>query len=318
MELKNSMKVLVTGGAGYIGSTLCQFLLEKNYEVTVVDIFNFGQNSLCHFNSNKKFNVEKIDVRDLGKMKTLYNSHDIIVPLAALVGAPLCSLKYQEAEEINFTSLKNMTQELSKDQYVIYPTTNSGYGIGEKSKFCTEETKLNPISHYGKTKTRAENYIAEKLENSTRLRLATVFGCSPRMRLDLLVNDFVFRAIKDRFIVLFEGHFKRNYIHVRDVCSAIMYAIDNHSSFKGETFNLGLSNANLSKIELCNKIKDHLPSFEIILSEIGKDLDKRDYIVSNEKIEKTGYLPTHTLDDGIEELKKLFNFLIPEQNMRNI
>ena len=210
-----------------------------------------------------------------------------------------------------------MVDILSKDQYVIYPTTNSGYGIGEKDKFCTEETPLKPISVYGKTKVHAEEYIANNCPNSTRLRLATVFGCSPRMRLDLLVNDFVYRATKDKFIVLFESHFKRNFIHIRDVCRAMLMSIEDQNNFAGETFNLGLSNANLSKLELCQEIKRYIPKFEILESEIGQDIDKRDYIVSNEKIESKGFKPSHSINDGVEELMKLFKYLIPSESMRN-
>lgn len=311
-------KVLITGGAGYIGSMLCDYLLKNDFEVNVVDNFNFSQDSLNMYYTNKKFNVFKQDVRDIQKLKPLIVKSDIIIPLAALVGAPLCDLKKKEAEDVNLNSIKSMVSEISKNQYVIYPTTNSGYGVGAEGKHCTEETPLNPISLYGVTKSQAENYIAENLENSTRFRLATVFGCSPRMRLDLLVNDFVLRATKDRFIVLFEANFKRNYIHIRDVCEAFMMAMNDNNSFKGETFNLGLSDANLSKLELCNKIKQHVGDFEILTSEIGKDVDKRDYIVSNEKIESKGFKPKHSLDEGINELSKLFKFLIPTDQMRNI
>lgn len=309
------MKVLITGGAGYIGSLLCDYLLKENHKVTVVDNFLFSRSSLNSYYYNKNFEVVSMDVRDPEIINYL-KKNDIIIPLAALVGAPLCDYKKHETTEVNLNSVKAIADNISKDQIVIYPTTNSGYGVGEKDKFCTEETPLNPISLYGRTKTEAEKYLSNH-SNSVRFRLATVFGCSPRMRLDLLVNDFVFKAVKDRYIVLFEAHFKRNYIHIRDVCRAIMMAINNFEKFKGETFNVGLSNANLSKLELCNKIKEHLQSFEISLNEIGKDVDKRDYIVSNEKIEKIGFLPKYSLDDGIGELIKFYNFLIPDNSMRN-
>lgn len=311
------MKILITGGAGYIGSTLCEFLLDKGHEVTVVDTFLFSNNSLNSYMSNKKFKVFQEDVRNINSLKKFIQSSDIIIPLACLVGAPLCNLKESEAIDVNFNSIKNLVNHLSKDQYIIYPTTNSGYGIGEKDKFCTEETPLNPISIYGKTKVNAENYIADNFNNSTRLRLATVFGCSPRMRLDLLVNDFVYRATKDKFIVLFESNFKRNYIHIRDVCRAIIMCIENYEKFSGETFNLGISDANLSKLELCKLIKKHLPKFEILESDIGKDIDKRDYIVSNKKIESLGFKPQYSVDDGVSELIKLFEYLIPSETMRN-
>lgn len=309
------MKILVTGGAGYIGSTLCSYLLEKGHHVTVIDNFLFSQNSLNAYYNNKNFEVVNLDVRDDAIIEHLKNK-DLIIPLAALVGAPLCNLKKKETIDVNFESIKKIVDNLSKDQIIIYPTTNSGYGIGETDKLCTEETPLKPISLYGKTKTDAEKYVGQHI-NSVRFRLATVFGCSPRMRLDLLVNDFVFKAVKDSYIVLFEAHFKRNYIHVRDVCRAIMMVINDFDKFKGETFNLGLSTANLSKLELCHEIKKYVQNFEISQNEFGKDLDKRDYIVSNEKIEKLGYKPIFSLDDGIIELKKFFEFLIPDQTMRN-
>tara|TARA_Y100000031_G_C8212527_1_gene381695 strand:- start:872 stop:1681 length:810 start_codon:yes stop_codon:yes gene_type:complete len=267
--------------------------------------------------SNKKFQVFQEDVRNINSLKKYLSNNDVIIPLACLVGAPLCNLKESEAIEVNYDSVRNLVDNLSKDQYIIYPTTNSGYGIGEKDKFCTEETPLNPISVYGKTKVDAENYIANNFSNSTRLRLATVFGCSPRMRLDLLVNDFVYRATKDKFIVLFESNFKRNYIHIRDVCKAIVMSIENQGKFSGETFNLGLSDANLSKLELCNLIKKHLPKFKILESDIGQDVDKRDYIVSNEKIESRSFKPDYSIDDGVLEMIKLFRYLIPSESMRN-
>ena len=299
------MKVLITGGAGYIGSLLCEYLLSQKFKVTVIDNFLFSQNSLNSYYNDKNFDVISMDVRDQELIKHV-KKNDIIIPLAALVGAPLCDYKKQETTDVNLNSVKRIVDALSNDQIIIYPTTNSGYGVGEKDKFCTEETPLNPISLYGKTKTEAENYVANH-KNSVRFRLATVFGCSPRMRLDLLVNDFVYKAVKDRYIVLFEANFKRNYIHIRDVCEAIMMTLNNFENFKGETFNLGLSDANLSKLELCNKIKEHLPNFEISLNEIGKDIDKRDYIVSNEKIEKKGFKAKTLLSDGIKELVNYFS-----------
>lgn len=309
------MKVLVTGGAGYIGSTLCEYLLSAGHKVTVIDNFLYSQNSLNLYYHHANFETVSLDVRD-PEMKNYIKKNDIIIPLAALVGAPLCDYKKDETVKVNFESIKTIVDTASKDQIILYPTTNSGYGVGQGDKHCTEETPLNPISLYGKTKTDAEKYV-EQHSNSTRFRLATVFGCSPRMRLDLLVNDFVFKAVKDKYIVLFEANFKRNYIHVRDVCRAFMMSINQFDKFRGETFNLGLSSANLSKLQLCEKIKEYQPNFEISLNEFGKDLDKRDYIVSNEKIEARGYKPAFTLDHGIIELIKLFKFLIPNNSMRN-
>jgi len=309
------MNVLVTGGAGYIGSTLCEYLLNDGHKVTVLDSFLYSQDSLNLYYHNKNFEVVSLDVRD-PEIKKYVKRNDIIIPLAALVGASLCDYKKDETIQVNFESIKTIVDNLSKDQIILYPTTNSGYGIGQGDKYCTEDTPLNPISLYGKTKIRAEEYV-EKHQNSARFRLATVFGCSPRMRLDLLVNDFVFKSVKDKYIVLFESNFKRNYIHVRDVCRAFKMAIDSFDKFKGETFNVGLSTANLSKLELCQKIKQHNNNFEISLNEFGKDVDKRDYIVSNEKIESKGFKAEFSLDHGIIELIKLFKFLIPNNSMRN-
>jgi nucleoside-diphosphate-sugar epimerase len=309
------MNVLVTGGAGYIGSTLCEYLLNAGHKVTVLDSFLYSQDSLNLYYHNKNFEVVSLDVRD-SEIKKYVKKNDIIIPLAALVGASLCDYKKDETIQVNFESIKTIIDNLSKDQIILYPTTNSGYGIGKGDKYCTEDTPLNPISLYGKTKIRAEEYV-EKHQNSARFRLATVFGCSPRMRLDLLVNDFVFKSVKDKYIVLFESNFKRNYIHVRDVCRVFMMAIDSFDKFQNETFNVGLSTANLSKLELCQKIKQHNNNFEISLNEFGKDVDKRDYIVSNQKIENKGFKAEFSLDDGIIELIKLFKFLIPNNSMRN-
>jgi nucleoside-diphosphate-sugar epimerase len=309
------MNVLVTGGAGYIGSTLCEYLLNDGHKVTVLDSFLYSQDSLNLYYHNKNFEVVSLDVRD-PEIKKYVKRNDIIIPLAALVGASLCDYKKDETIQVNFESIKTIVDNLSKDQIILYPTTNSGYGIGQGDKHCTEDTPLNPISLYGKTKIRAEEYV-EKHQNSARFRLATVFGCSPRMRLDLLVNDFVFKSVKDKYIVLFESNFKRNYIHVRDVCRAFKMAIDSFDKFKGETFNVGLSTANLSKLELCQKIKQYNNNFEITLNEFGKDVDKRDYIVSNQKIENRGFKAEFSLDHGIIELIKLFKFLIPNNSMRN-
>ncbi|MES1220520.1 MAG: NAD-dependent epimerase/dehydratase [Bacteroidota bacterium] len=297
-------KILVTGGAGYIGSTLVPKLLQEGYEVTVVDNFYFNNYySLLACCKYKNFDVVEGDARDEDLMKKLVSKADIIIPLAALVGAPACEKDKTGAITTNYGQIKYINEIRSKEQLILYPNSNSGYGIGQAGIYCTEETPLNPISLYGKTKTDAEKILLQS-DNVITFRLATVFGISPRMRLDLLVNDFTYRAITDRFIVLFEAHFKRNYIHVADVSKAFMHCIKNFDSMKNNAYNVGLSTANLSKFELCQKIKEYLPDFTVETNEFSKDPDQRNYIVSNEKIEKTGYKPDMDLDGGIKELIK--------------
>jgi len=301
-------KILVTGGAGYIGSTLVPRLLADGHQVTVVDSFMFGQASLLDCCANPGFRVIKGDVRDHDLMARELGQHDVIIPLAAIVGAPSCDRYPAAATAINLDAIRFMASRLSADQQVIFPVTNSGYGIGEAGKFCTEESPLRPISLYGRTKVEAERILLETGAAVT-LRLATVFGSSPRMRIDLLVNDFVYRAVYDRFVVLFEAKFKRNYLHVRDVAGAMIFALTNFDSMRGQTYNCGLSDANLSKLELCEKIKSYLADFHILESDLGEDPDKRDYIVSNAKIEAAGWRPRHSLDDGISELIKAYTII---------
>lgn len=299
-------KVLVTGAAGYIGSTLVPALLDAGYSVTAVDNFMYDQDSLAAVCYHPSFSLVRGDVRSADVMRPLVKNADIIIPLAALVGAPLCDRDPIAATTTNKDAIVNMLPWLSRDQMVLLPITNSGYGIGETGKFCTEETPIKPISLYGRDKVAVEQTLLERHPSAISFRLATVFGISPRMRLDLLVNDFTYRAYTDRFIVLFESHFKRNYIHVRDVARVFLHGIEHFERMKGGPYNVGLSDANLSKRELCERIQAHLPSFVFIESAIGTDPDKRDYIVSNEKIERTGYRPAYSLDDGIRELIKGF------------
>jgi nucleoside-diphosphate-sugar epimerase len=301
-------KILVTGGSGYLGATLVPELLSLGNEVTVLDNFMFAQNSLLECCSNPNFKVERGDCRDEQTMKKLVKDIDIIIPLAALVGVPLCNRDEIGTITTNRDAIGILVKLLSKEQRIIMPVTNSGYGVGQKGIYCTEETPLNPISTYGKTKVEAEKFVLDR-GNGISLRLATVFGMSPRMRIDLLVNDFTYRAVKDRFIVIFEGHFKRNYIHVKDVTNAFIHSINNFETMKNQPYNVGLSEANLSKLELCERIKKHLPEFVYMESEVGKDPDKRDYIVSNEKIEKTGFKPQNSLDMGIKELIKGYTII---------
>ena len=302
------MKILVTGAAGYIGSILVPELLKAGYAVMGVDNFMYGQTSLLDCCNNENFSIVRGDVRDRELMKTLAAKSDIIIPLACLVGAPLCETRPIEARSINLDAVKMLANMSSKKQRIIFPTTNSGYGIGQKNILCTEETPLRPISLYGRLKVELEKYLLDS-GHAISLRLATVFGISPRMRLDLLVNDFTYRAVTDGFVVLFESHFKRNYIHVRDVIRAFMHSIDNYALMKNEPYNVGLSNANLSKMELCLEIKKQVPEFTIMETSVGKDPDQRNYIVSNEKIEKTGFKPQLSLHKGIAELIKGYQIL---------
>jgi len=299
-------KVLVTGAAGYIGSTLVPALLDAGYSVTAIDNFMYDQDSLAAGCYHPSFSLVRGDVRSAEVMRPLVENADIIIPLAALVGAPLCDRDPIAATTTNKDAIVNMLPWLSRDQMVLLPITNSGYGIGEAGKYCTEETPINPISLYGRDKVAVEQILLDRHPSAISFRLATVFGISPRMRLDLLVNDFTYRAYTDRFIVLFESHFKRNYIHVRDVARVFLHGIEHFQGMKGGPYNVGLSDANLSKRELCERIQTHLPSFVFIESAIGTDPDKRDYIVSNEKIERTGYRPAYSLDGGIRELIKGF------------
>ncbi|MBI5202850.1 MAG: NAD-dependent epimerase/dehydratase [Elusimicrobia bacterium] len=301
-------KLLITGGAGYIGSVMTRMFLEQGFEVTVLDSFMHKQSSLldmCHFDSLK---IVRGDCRDAALMKGLLKNADVIIPLAALVGAPLCDRDRVGAETVNYGAVKLITKLASKQQRILFPVTNSGYGIGEKGKFCTEESPLKPISFYGKTKVDAEKAVLDR-GNAITFRLATAFGVSPRMRLDLLVNDFTWRAVNDRAVVIFEGHFKRNYIHVRDISRAFFHGWKRFEKMKDRPYNLGLEDANLSKIELCAVIKKVLPKFVWLEAPVGEDPDKRDYIVSNKRILSTGFKPEWPLERGVRELVKSYEVL---------
>lgn len=300
--------ILVTGGAGYLGSILVPELLKLGHKVTVLDTFIFGQNSLLECCANENFNVIRGDARDEDVLTPLLKKADYIIALAALVGAPLCGRDKIGTVSTNKDAIATIAKLASKEQRIIYPCTNSGYGIGEKGVYCTEETPLKPISLYGKAKVEAEKILLDR-GNSISFRLATVFGMAPRMRIDLLVNDFTYRAVKDRFVVVFEGHFKRNYIHIHDVARVFIHGIDDFDSLKNEPYNVGLSDANLSKLELCAKIKEQVPDFVYLEAPIGEDPDKRDYIVSNKKIEKTGFKLAYSLEMGIKELIKGYRII---------
>lgn len=321
------MKILITGGAGYIGSKLIETLLKgptynddgeiisnnwldcytDELQITVVDNLSYKQTSLLPFISDERLNFIKTDVREIQKYEKQVKEADVIIPLACIVGAPACDKNPDMAMLVNETMIGWLCKIIKPSQKLIFPTTNSGYGIGQDGIFCTEETPLNPISLYGRTKVAAEEAVIKA--GGVALRLATVFGISSRMRLDLLVNDFTYKALKDKYIVLFESHFKRNYIHIQDVVDTFIFAINNYKSMKGQSFNVGLSSANLSKLELCELIKKYVPEFHIVTSEIGKDPDQRNYIVSNEKLEALGWQPYYTLDHGIKEIIKAYPML---------
>ena len=300
--------ILVTGGAGYLGSTLVPALLAAGHRVTVLDNFMFGQAPLNHLCADPCFEVRRGDARDPEVLKPLLRGVDAIIPLAALVGAPICDRDQIGAATLNRDAVLTLIKLCSREQRILMPITNSGYGIGEAGKFCTEETPLRPISLYGRTKVEAEAAVLER-GNGISFRLATVFGMSPRMRIDLLVNDFVYRAVNDRTVVLFEAHFKRNYLHVRDVARVFLHGLQNFELMRDQPYNVGLSDANLSKLELCQRIQVQLPGFVFLEAPVGEDPDKRDYIVSNVKVERSGFRPAHSLDEGIAELIKGYRML---------
>lgn len=340
------MRILITGGAGYLGCVIVERLLLNNLfatngtgelkvngfgildephfhlsekvQLTVLDNLMYRQTNLTEFTWRDDFKFVYGDVRDHELMKQLMKETDVIIPLAAVVGMPACKKYPKETVDINQKAVEFISDISSKDQRIIFPTTNSGYGIGHVKDGelveCTETTPLNPISLYGTTKVNAESCLLNNnKDNAVTLRLATVFGVSPRMRLDLLVNDFTYRAYNDKYIVLFESHFKRNYIHVRDVARTFIYTINKWDKMKGEPFNVGLSSANLSKLELCEKIKEQIPDFYITQSEINSDPDKRNYIVSNHKIEtvdtKEPWSAVHSIESGIKELTNAYSII---------
>jgi len=302
------MRILVTGGAGYIGSMLVPALLQRGWQVTVLDTFASGDPFLAMSCADENFEPVRGDARDMRVVEPLVRAADLILPLAALVGGPPCARDQTGAATLNRDAIVHLMQRVSHEQRVVFPTTNSGYGVGEANAYCTEESPLRPVSLYGRTKVDAERAVLDHGSGIT-LRLATVFGMAPRMRLDLLVNEFVWRAVHDRTVVVFEGHFRRNYIHVRDVVKAFIHAVDNFALMRGEPYNVGLSEANLTKLQLCERIARHVPGFAYFEAPVGEDPDKRDYLVSNDKIEATGWHPDHGLDAGIRELIKGYRML---------
>ena len=303
-----SLRILITGGAGYLGSVLCEHLLDRGHRVTVLDNLTFNQRSLFHLGHRPELNFLLGDARNEQTLAPLIKDADVIIPLAAMVGAPLCERDPFSARSINFDAVALLDRLRSPRQLVIYPNTNSGYGISTGQSFCTEETPLKPISVYGVTKCQAEELLLSR-PNAITLRLATVFGLSPRMRIDLLVNHFVYAAVTDGYLVLFEKDFKRNFVHIRDVADCFCYCIDHAPQMIGRPYNLGLDEANLSKAELAEKIKARVPNFYIHYAPIGTDPDKRNYIVSNQRLKEAGFAAKRSLDEGIEELLRGYRML---------
>jgi nucleoside-diphosphate-sugar epimerase len=306
-------KVLITGGAGYLGSVMTEVLLSKGYYVTVLDNLIYKQTSLAPFSHNKNFNFILGDVRDEIKLKSLVESHDVIIPLAAIVGMPACQANPELTVQVNFHQVRNIVKWVTKNQMVLIPNTNSQYG--SSTDIITEESLFKPLSLYAETKCDAEDAVLNS-GNGIALRLATVFGMSYRMRTDLLVNDFVYKAINDGYLVLFESHFIRNYIHIRDIANTFLFMIENYDRCNNNAFNVGLSNANLTKLELANTIQKYVPELVIVQNEFKKDFDQRNYMVSNQKIESMGWKPLYSLEDGVVELIKGYQ-LIKKYNNKN-
>jgi nucleoside-diphosphate-sugar epimerase len=303
-----TLRILVTGGAGYLGSVLCERLLDAGHHVTVLDSLLYQQNSLFHLCANPRFEFVHGDARDNSVVGGLAKDADALIPLAAIVGAPACDRDPLLARSVNLEAIRLLNRVRSSGQLIVYPTTNSGYGTKTGDVFCTEETPLEPISLYGQTKTQAEQELLQS-PNVVTLRLATVFGMSPRMRLDLLVNHFVYAAATDGYLVIFEKDFKRNYIHIRDVADCFLYCIENSNRMAGRAYNAGLDAANLSKQELALSIKKHVPKFYVHFAEVGSDPDKRNYIVSNQRLREAGFEAKRSLDEGIVELLKGYRMM---------
>jgi nucleoside-diphosphate-sugar epimerase len=306
-------KILITGGAGYIGSTLTDFLLFNKYSVTVVDSLIYDQTSLLHVCNNKNFQLIHDDVMKYVIDPNFIREYDTIIPLAAIVGMPACDKNKAEATRLNYEQIKHIVDNMNDNQQLIMPNTNSQYGHSDN--LITEESPLKPLSHYAITKCKAEEYVISH-QKGICLRLATVFGSSPRIRTDLLVNDFVYKALVDGYLVLYESHFKRNYIHIRDIAKTFLFCIENYDVMKGNAYNVGLSSANLNKMELALKIREHIPDLVIKTEEFKEDKDKRNYMVSNEKLEKLGWMPDYSIDDGIFELMNAYKMIINSNNRK--
>ena len=303
-----STNILVTGAAGYISSILCEHLLDAGYHLTAVDNLMYRQCSLFHLCSDSRFSFVLGDVRNETLIRDLTKQADVLIPLAAIVGAPACERDPWLARTVNLEAIELLDRVRSVSQLLIFPTTNSGYGMKSDDSCCTEDSPLEPISLYGRTKVQAEMRLLER-PNVITLRLATVFGMSPRMRLDLLVNHFVYAAVTDGYLVIFEKDFKRNYVHIRDVADCIIHCIQNADKMVERPYNVGLDNANLSKEQLAGKIQQYLPNFYVHFAEVGNDPDRRNYIVSNQRLRQAGFEAKRFLDHGIQELIKGYQMM---------
>ncbi len=299
------MRVLIPGGAGYIGSVLTGHLLDLGHRVTVLDNLYFQQKSLFGYATNPNFDFVFGDSRDKATLKPLMAKNDVIIHLAAVVGMPACTKDPEYSQSLNYGAAKLVAELASKDQRIIYPCTNSGYGTQSGDVFCDENTPLAPISLYGTSKAEGEKAILDSGKGMS-FRLATVFGASPRMRVDLLVNDFTYKAFSQGSIVIYEGHFMRNFVGVQDSARAMIFAMDNFEAMRGGIYNLGVDSANMSKLDLCKKIKQHVPNLYYTEAPVGTDPDRRNYVVSNEKLRQAGFEATQSIDDGIRELLTLY------------
>lgn len=307
--------VLVTGGAGYLGSILCEHLLAAGHRVTVIDNLMYGQQTLFHLCARRELEFHFGDVRDEALLQRVLREVDAVIPLAAIVGAPACDRDPWLARAVNYEAVVTLNRLRSPSQQLIIPITNSGYGTKSGEVLCTEETPMEPISVYGQTKVEAEAKLLGT-PNVISLRLATVFGMSPRMRLDLLVNHFTYAAVTDGYLVLFEAHFKRNYVHIRDVADCFLHCLE-HEEMAGRPYNVGLDDANLSKEELAYKVKDQVPELVVVSSDIRSDPDKRNYIVSNRRLFEAGFRARRTLEEGIAELRKGYR-MFGRSPMKNV
>ena len=303
--------VLITGGAGYLGSVLTEVLLNKGYRVTVLDNLIYKQTSVAPFSHHPNFNFVLGDVTNESTLKPLVESHDVIIPLAAIVGMPACKSQPELTVKVNYEQVKNITKWVTKNQMVMIPNTNSQYG--SSTEIITEESPFKPLSLYAETKCDAEKAVLDS-GNGIALRLATVFGMSYRMRMDLLVNDFVYKSLENGYLVLFESHFVRNYIHVRDIANTFLFMIENYDKCNNNAFNVGLSSANCSKLVLAETIKKYIPELVIVQNDFKQDFDQRNYIVSNAKLESFGWQPQYSLEGGIQELIKGYQLVTKFKN----